>query len=867
MLKIIKINKMAYSEEEFELKNIRMTKQIGQGSFGFIYAGKLKNKNLNVAVKRVSRQKMKMYGDYLIQAFEQELENMKKCECENSVKIYRDFQTEHNYNIVMELCDGNLSNELSSHIGPYNAEEVKDIMCQLNNAFRKLYENKIIHRDLKLQNILIKYTDETKTKFIPKLCDYGFSKNLDSITGTHLGTPATMAPEIMKNSTDVAKSDLWSIGVIIYQLHFKLLPYPGFKEEQILGKIQRKYPIEQSKDPLLNDLIKKLLVEDPKDRISWEDYFNHPFFRKEEEEQKSSSKIKQFPNNIIQNKRYSYIDEFDIGFKNENYQCFLAQDLKRNKKVIIKCFDKKFFTINQECFKKEHELNMAFHGNKSIFLLINILSDEKNTRCFVYDYVEGEILSNYLSHHDFTENEIQKMNKKLFDKIFCYNETNHKIFEFISKYSIFITKSGEPMLFDFGFNKLFLPEDEVKEYYLPNPKEYEHSLYPMKTNVMNYGITLLKCFFGKNLNIKIDDKTIILPNNKVMSNKFSRFISNCLQRNINTRKSWLELSEEYFISELFDETNINNKNYKKRILIDKMKLKSIFESFTNKFDLINSYYNELDIDTQKQFINEIEGFLILIYLEQASILRFLEDFKNQEFISQEELCFISIKNDGTSDFLMLNLANSILRDIQIFDKNNTEMINNFTNIILKQNQDLKKIIYKIHDYTKSLLFMNDYEDFMEKLKDLLTSNNYPNYMLHVCQLGNKYIEEKNNERASKEIPIVEYICEYILILKKLIYEGDKTKIFFDQNDYIAEFDKIFQQEDEETNKINISIVSNNKPKGKYLLISFLGYFFKSLNSLLDKNKDKEGAKLEFEGCITLYFNCMLLLINTKEIPK
>ena len=78
-------------------------------------------------------------------------------------------------------------------------------------------------------------------KFIPKLCDYGFSKELNKTnTGTHLGTPATMAPEVMKDKPYNSKADLWSIGVIIYQLHFKGLPFPGVSEKAILTKIQNK---------------------------------------------------------------------------------------------------------------------------------------------------------------------------------------------------------------------------------------------------------------------------------------------------------------------------------------------------------------------------------------------------------------------------------------------------------------------------------------------------------------------------------------------------------------------------------------------------------------------------------------------------
>ena len=64
----------------------------------------------------------------------------------------------------MELCDTDLLIHLNKSPAPFTVDEVRDIFSQLNNAFKKMQENKIIHRDLKLGNILIKYTDETKKK-------------------------------------------------------------------------------------------------------------------------------------------------------------------------------------------------------------------------------------------------------------------------------------------------------------------------------------------------------------------------------------------------------------------------------------------------------------------------------------------------------------------------------------------------------------------------------------------------------------------------------------------------------------------------------------------------------------------------------
>ena len=91
-------------------------------------------------------------------------------------------------------------------------------MNQLNNAFKIMKENKIIHRDLKLENILIKYLENKK--YIIKLADYGSSKRLNSLSknycNSNIGTLIYMAPEILNGQKYNYKCDLWSKGVILY---------------------------------------------------------------------------------------------------------------------------------------------------------------------------------------------------------------------------------------------------------------------------------------------------------------------------------------------------------------------------------------------------------------------------------------------------------------------------------------------------------------------------------------------------------------------------------------------------------------------------------------------------------------------------
>ena len=185
------------------------------------------------------------------------------------------------YAIVMELCNCNLDDMLKESYSNLKDYHIKNILKQLNNSFRLMLKNKIIHRDIKLQNILIKYNNNNKTDYSVKLTDYGISKQLYTLSqqnNTFCGTPYTMAPEIIKKEQYDNKCDLWSIGVVIYYLCFNEYPY---QYADLFGNINH---LDQNKfkkhcNQQLNDLISKLLRVDPKKRISWDEYFNHPFFK------------------------------------------------------------------------------------------------------------------------------------------------------------------------------------------------------------------------------------------------------------------------------------------------------------------------------------------------------------------------------------------------------------------------------------------------------------------------------------------------------------------------------------------------------------------------------------------------------------
>ena len=260
--------------------------RIGQGAFGCVYKAKRKNSDELFAIKIIN---LDNYDDIneedINKIITNELNSMIICSKENiySVKFFEYFSYLKEFAIVMELCDNNLSRVLRDRPNGFEPEEIKRIMNQLNETFKIMVREKIVHRDIKLENILVKFKDEQN--FTVKLSDYGISKQIESKTNlqTNVGTKFTMAPEILEGLKYNNKCDLWSIGVIIYQLAFKEYPYSGQTEIVLVKNIKQfeQKKLKNSQDINLDDLIRKLLVYHPNERINWDDYFKHAFFNKE----------------------------------------------------------------------------------------------------------------------------------------------------------------------------------------------------------------------------------------------------------------------------------------------------------------------------------------------------------------------------------------------------------------------------------------------------------------------------------------------------------------------------------------------------------------------------------------------------------
>ena len=427
--------------------------KIGEGGFGTVYSAKLKNTGELRAIKIIDINKIidEFLNENLINPTEEEIktyidglyneiENMKILEGKdknniNSVKFYEYFHTEKEFCIVMELCDENLFQILSKKEvnKGFDIDEIKNILNQLNNSFKIMFENNIIHRDLKLQNFLVKYKNKEKTDYIVKLTDYGISKHLLSLSkklSIKIGTMNMMAPEILKGEKYNEKCDLWSLGIIIYILYLHKYPY-------ILNQIQKnnKIILKNIDNSVLKDLVNKLLQLNPSKRITWNDYFNHSFFQihKNNEKEKTVIENKLLTNNFLEkNHLTNEKDEKEKSVDTKKEECNLSlfkKDIKQENepetlKAVLLGDCSKTFIINQ---LTTHKFDPQRETSLSAQFISKIIYFDDINRSLKFDLWDTVGQEKYRSLAKIFYKEAQVI-------IFVYDITSSYTFEAIKNY-------------------------------------------------------------------------------------------------------------------------------------------------------------------------------------------------------------------------------------------------------------------------------------------------------------------------------------------------------------------------------------------------------------------------------------------------
>ena len=284
-----------------KLGSYTIEKLLGEGSFGKVHLTKKEGDSKKYATKELDREEIDSSEakKYLIN----EIRILQSLNHPNIVKFVDIKKTKKHYYIMMEFCNGGeLSKNLEKYImkngTAFPEELVQHFIRQIIDAFKYIHGKKIIHRDVKLDNILLHFDNEEDKKNFNlmkaqvKIIDFGFSCIYNDIKKSILGSPINMDPLILKKLTDSTgatrelgydmSADIWSIGTICYEMLIGKSAFDSNDIKELSDKIEKgAYKVPTNISAELVSFLNGMLQYEGKNRLNAEQLSRHAFLTKD----------------------------------------------------------------------------------------------------------------------------------------------------------------------------------------------------------------------------------------------------------------------------------------------------------------------------------------------------------------------------------------------------------------------------------------------------------------------------------------------------------------------------------------------------------------------------------------------------------
>ena len=575
--------------------DITLIKLLGKGSFGEVYLSTKKGCKEYLATKKIPKKyaedpKIKKY-------FQNEIKILREIKHKNIMKLYDVKITLNHYYLICELCNGGSLTECLDkyrkiYRKPFTEEIVQYLMIQIIDAIKYLHSKKIIHRDLKLDNILVNFsTDKDKNtanmlKSQVKIIDFGFATHLKfgNLAESTLGSPINMDPKILEKlnshggkSAYDEKADIWSLGTVCYEMLIGKATFDANDMNELVKKVEKGvYTIPTYLSKEVVSFLNAMLQYDAKCRLSAEELSRHHFLRK-------------------------------------NVKDFTKIDLSKVKKNL----------------KSDKEIQINVKNNKSIWAIFNdddekaladvpgyILEENSNLQTIPEDgnYVaktdrqytqKNKMINNYVS-----KSPVNNMgyNNKLGREYTVYNQYNNQLP--YNQYTQLVF--GENQYIDINMNNnIMYPVSNMNTNMNNNiANDMYNNLYNnMNTNNLNYNM-------NNNINTNVNNNIV---NNNLNNNAYNKvntinnkdqYIHNNNNLNINTQGLNTEVKSK--AKSPINNNNLNNINTqdKKTAIISKVKSPKIDnndEKFNELLEKTFDIMNEEFVFNEPMFIPIVPG--------------------------------------------------------------------------------------------------------------------------------------------------------------------------------------------------------------------------------------------------------------------
>ena len=729
------------------IKDYLILERLGVGSYGTVFKVKKKSSNKIFVIKQIS-----LLGvlEEQKKEYESEAKILNSIKSNYVVKYYDSFEDSNNLNIVMEYCDGG---DLYQFIKEKNKKRdlmkedlIWELFIKMILGLSSIHKEKILHRDLKSQNIFL-----TK-KLEVKIGDLGVAKilNKTNFAKTFIGTPFYLSPELCLEKPYNDKSDIWAMGCILYELCTYKHPFNAKSQGALILKILNKTP-EKINQYYSRDLQKMI------DLLLNKNYLQRP----------SCSDILKMPCFLIKAKKYNLLDEVLNENVNLKYKFYTELDLssiyenKENKKR--KTYDKpKKINVNQNLKVNKSKLegqnlnNEKSGDSHSFFKYISKFNNH-----FYYNSNKKKVKTNNNIDFNLIKNKKYKIFQNVIKTIINQNQKSIKAFKKNGQ-----EKSKTPSIKNIKKSDISFPN------YKDNIKKKENN------EIVEYPSKQISFSKNQNYSKKVNSKEKINIQKKEDDNQENfNEILNSENYKINQKNKILDIKEfandlnEYVDRYRNSEFNTLNKEYNNKVNLTnepKIPYKNLAVNKSscfcyernNKIEQNNLIKNE-----NNNFKNSTNNLEINIECDKNKAKS-----KNNFINNNINININNINNNSNGNINNNNFLNSIM-NFKIINNNDSDIhinINNNNNSIISNKEN--KII---KDSTNSYIKINeknnlsntgsvsenqkelyneeeDSEEQDETVQEIkmnkIPLDNDENFggIININDIKNKYIKEKNN---------------------------------------------------------------------------------------------------------------------------